>query len=73
MSTFGHLDVLSLPVSRQFEKVVLSNEVILHFEHCRGNCHVVSKLDLNSRLTSLRNTEIKLFRQCPVRQFATFV
>ena len=27
MSTFSHLDVVSLPVSRQFEKVVLSNEV----------------------------------------------
>ncbi|KAJ7350140.1 Integrator complex subunit 9 [Desmophyllum pertusum] len=27
MSTFSHLDVLSLPVSRQFEKVVLSNEL----------------------------------------------
>lgn len=37
MSTFSHLDVLSLPVSRQFEKVVLSNEVCLYFEHWRGN------------------------------------
>lgn len=32
MSTFSHLDVLSLPVSRQFEKVVLSNEVSMQFE-----------------------------------------
>lgn len=27
VSTFSFLDVLSLPVSRQFEKVALSNEV----------------------------------------------
>ena len=44
MSTFSHLDVLSLPVNRQFEKVVLSNEVSMHFEDTKrlteGMCHV---------------------------------
>ena len=44
MSTFSHLDVLSLPVSRQFEKVVLSNEVSMYFEDSKrlaeGTCHV---------------------------------
>lgn len=44
MSTFSHLDVLSLPVSRQFEKVVLSNEVSMLFEDTKrlteGMCYV---------------------------------
>ena len=43
MSTFSHLDVLSLPVNRQFEKVVLSNEVSMHLEASKrlteGMCH----------------------------------
>ena len=44
MSTFSHIDVLSLPVSRQFEKVVLSNEVSMYFEDsnrlAKGMCYV---------------------------------
>lgn len=51
MSTFSHLDVLSLPVSRQFEKVVLSNEVSMLFEDTKrlteGICCVITVYNLN--------------------------
>lgn len=51
MSTFSHLDVLSLPVSGQFEKVVLSNEVSMLFEDTKrlteGMCCVITVYNLN--------------------------